>query len=155
LTITDLRHDVASRCGLDLAIGDLGDDVASGGSLNLAIGDLRNYGDRGSSSGSLDLAIRNLRDGSGGNLRLAIADLRGAGTRAHVDSLDVDLGALSALRVGVQVVEVSGQTLEEGGGTGCAGTRGKSQRAVAAEGEALGLQSTSLDGSVELEPSNN
>jgi hypothetical protein len=76
----------------------------------------------------------------------------GSGARALVDSLDVDLHALHALGVGVQVVEVTGQALPEGGSTEGALAGGQSQGVVAAESKALSLKSASLNGSVELEP---
>lgn len=99
----------------------------------------------------MGLTIRDLRDSvgsrssGGGSLGLAVADLRGR-TGALVDSLDVDLLALHALRVGVQVVEAAGQALPEGGGAEGALARSQSESVVAAEREALGLQSTSLNG---------
>ena len=82
---------------------------------------------------------------------LTVADLRSR-TGALVDSLHVDLLALHALRVGVQVVEVTGQALPEGGVAEGALARGQSDSVVGAEREALGLQSTSLNGRIELKP---
>lgn len=60
--------------------------------------------------------------------------------------------ALSALGVGIQVVEITGQALPEGGGTVSARTSGQSKGVVAAESEARGLESASLDRAVELKP---
>lgn len=92
----------------------------------------------------MGLTIRDLRDSVGsrssgrGSLGLTIANLRGR-TGALVDSLNVDLLALHALRVGVQVIEVTGQALPEGGGPEGAFARGQSESVVAAERKALGL----------------
>jgi hypothetical protein len=162
LSIRDLRNDVGgwwSGCAcLGLAIRDLRDDRGGrGSSLRLAVGDLwDDRGDGGSRSGSLRLSVRDLGDSVGsrssgsGSLGLTVADLRG-GARALVDSLNVDLLALAALAVGVQVVEITRQALPESGSAQGAVARGQSETVVAAEREAFGLKSTSLDGGVELE----
>lgn len=153
LTVGDLGDlDGGGGRSLDLAVGDLSDGNATSRGLNLAIGDL---GDR-SASGCLDLTIRDLSDRAGGGrgLELTIANLGGGtastgnsrgGRTTSSEDVDVDGRALVASGLVVQVVEVAAQALVEDGRV----ADGKG--AVAADGEARGVDSTSLSGLVELE----
>jgi hypothetical protein len=149
LTVGDLRNGSTgggSSAGLDLAVGDLGDGCASGSGgagLDLTIGNLA-HGSTGCAS--LDLTIGNLGDRSadrGSLLGLSVGKLRSSGT-TH-DHVDVDLVALVASGLVVEVVEVAAQALEEDSGA----TEGK--RAVAASRPASGVDGTSLGRAIELE----
>jgi len=137
LAIADLRDNgTGSRSGagsrgLRLAITDLGDDRAGGASLGLTIADLRSNRARGSGLG------------------LTIADLAGTAGSSLPHSLNVDGDALCASALAVQVVEVAGQALVED----CWGHTAigrESKGAVAADREASGLTSASLERGVEL-----
>jgi hypothetical protein len=98
----------------------------------------------------LRLTVGNLRNTRWlSDLGLAIANLRGTTTLHH--SCDVDGDALCTSALTVQVVEGTRQTLiPHSGGSTVGGGEGK--RTVAADGEASGFTSTSLQRLVKLEP---
>jgi hypothetical protein len=147
LAIGDLSNDrLRGRAGcLWLAIRDLNDNrrTSWAGSLGLAVGDLSDDGTAGW-LGGLRLTITDLSNGrSGGGLGLAIRDL--SGTSASIGSLDVDGNAILSDRLAVQVVEVAGQALIPDSVV----TDGKGL--IAAQREARGLASASLNWGVKLE----
>jgi len=121
-----------------LTIGDLRDgrrwwrSRAWGGGLGLAVGDLRYCGLR-----SLRLAIGDLGD-------LGVFGIAFAFAVFDHDGHDVDGKALVADGLAVEVVEFAGQALVEERGAL------ERQRVVAAEGEAVDVEGTVLDGAVEL-----
>ena len=147
LTVRDLSNGLGSRGrSLDLAVGDLSDLDTTSGCLDLTVGDLSD----GSTGRGLDLTIRNLSDslGGGGGLELTVADLGGSTAGSNttgLEDVDVDGGALVTSGLVIEVVEVATQALVEDG----RGADGES--AVAADGEARGVDGTSLGGLVELE----
>ena len=94
---------------MDLAVGNLRDHTSGG--LELSVGDLRD-GDAG--RGSLELAIGDLRD-STRSLGLAVRKL-GCTATGSLNSLDMDLIALCAGILAVQIVKSTRQTLVEHSG---------------------------------------
>lgn len=80
---------------------------------------------------------------SGGLLGLTVGKLGSSG--ASLDNVDVDLVALVASGLVVEVVEVAAQALEEDGGVA------EGEGTVAASGPASSVDGTSLSGAVELE----
>jgi hypothetical protein len=178
LAVRDLRNNGSSDgslggTSLGLAIGDLGNDGSSGlraggTGLGLAVGDLRDDGSRWAGSSSLGLSVRDLGDDWAGRwgLGLAIGDLGDTGrlgdlgltiadlgsTTTSRDHVDVNGNALGTSALAVQVVEGTRQALEEHSGARGAVAGGECERSVVADREAGGLLSTSLDGSIKLEP---
>jgi hypothetical protein len=167
LTVGDLGNRADGGSSLDLAVGDLRNSSASGGSgagLDLAVGDLGDGSAGGSGGAGLDLTVGNLAHGSTGcaSLDLTIGDLgdRSAdggsllglsvgklrsSSSGTLDDVNVDLVALVASGVVVEVVEVAAQALVEDGGA----TEGKG--AVAASRPASSVDGASLRRTVELE----
>jgi hypothetical protein len=97
----------------------------------------------------LGLTIRDLRNARWrSNLRLSVGDLRSTAA-ALVHSYNVDGNTLCTSALAVQVVEGTRETLVPYGRR--AATARECEGAVAADREASGLTSTSLQGSIELE----
>ncbi len=163
LTVRDLSDWYWSRCrgcGLDLTVRDLGDwcwSKCRGWGLDLSVGDLSNTASRlGLAVGDLadrcvysragDLAIRNLRldtsgSGSGGG---GCRSSSGCGS-SSTNHDNVDWRALRGVVVIVEVVEVAAEALVPGG------VIAEGELTILADGEASGVDSTSLGWVIKLE----